>query len=89
MKGKEPTISKKFKKIFRNTGYKTYLVNEFKTSKLCNCCNSELEKFLENQVKNQKEMEKKSYVMLYYDVNQLNIKMKYIITEIRTLYRIC
>ncbi len=47
MKGKEPTICKRFRRIFRNAGYKTYLVNEFRTSKLCNCCNSELEKFLE------------------------------------------
>ena len=34
-------------RIFRNAGYKTYLVNEFRTSKLCNCCNEEIEKFLE------------------------------------------
>jgi transposase len=39
MKGKEPTICKKFRRIFRNAGYKTYLVNEFRTSKLCNCSN--------------------------------------------------
>ena len=47
MKGKEPTICKKFRRIFRNAGYKTFLVNEFRTSKLCNCCNEEIEKFLE------------------------------------------
>ena len=47
MKGKEPVICKKFRRIFRNAGYKTFLVNEFRTSKLCNCCNEELEKFLE------------------------------------------
>jgi transposase len=47
MKGIEPVISKKFRKIFRNAGYKTFLVNEFRTSKLCNCCNEELEHFLE------------------------------------------
>ena len=47
MKGKEPVICKKFRRIFRNAGYKTFLVNEFKTSKLCNCCNGELEHFLE------------------------------------------
>jgi len=38
MKGKEPVICKKFRRIFRNAGYKTFLVNEFRTSKLCNCC---------------------------------------------------
>ena len=47
MKGKEPVICKKFRRIFRNAGYKTFLVNEFRTSKLCNCCNEELEYFLE------------------------------------------
>ena len=47
MKGKEPVICKKFRKIFRNSGYNTFLVNEFRTSKLCNCCNGELEHFLE------------------------------------------
>lgn len=47
MKGKEPVICKKFRRIFRNAGYKTFLVNEFRTSKLCNCCNEELENFLE------------------------------------------
>ena len=47
MKGLEPVICKKFRRIFKNAGYKTYLVNEFRTSKLCNCCNEELEHFLE------------------------------------------
>ena len=46
MKGLEPVICKKFRRIFRNAGYKTFLVNEFRTSKLCNCCNDELEHFL-------------------------------------------
>lgn len=47
MKGLEPVICKKFRRIFKNTGYKTFLVNEFRTSKLCNCCHNELEHFLE------------------------------------------
>lgn len=54
MKGKEPTICKKFRRIFSNAGYKTYLVNEFRTSKLCNCCNEEIEKFLEKPSKKTK-----------------------------------
>ena len=54
MKGKEPIICKKFRKIFRNTGYKTFLINEFRTSKLCNCCNEELEHFLERPSKKPK-----------------------------------
>jgi hypothetical protein len=34
MKGNEPTINKRFRRIFKNAGYKTYLINEFRTSKL-------------------------------------------------------
>ena len=52
MKGKEPVICKKFRRIFRNAGYKTYLINEFRTSKLCNNCHNELEMFLEKPYKN-------------------------------------
>jgi hypothetical protein len=47
MKGKEPVILKKFRRIFKNAGYVTYLINEFRTSKLCNCCHNELEHFME------------------------------------------
>ncbi len=65
MKGNEPTICKKFRRIFRNAGYKTYLVNEFRTSKLCNCCNEEIKKFLEKPRKNQKEKVKQTYVIEY------------------------
>ena len=54
MKGKEPVICKKFRSIFRNAGYKTFLVNEFRTSKLCNCCHEELEYFKERLSKKPK-----------------------------------
>ena len=46
MKGLEPVICKRFRRLFRNTGYKTYMINEFRTSKLCNCCHKEIEPFL-------------------------------------------
>jgi len=46
MKGLEPSICKKFRRIFKNAGYKVFLINEFRTSKLCNCCHQELDKFL-------------------------------------------
>jgi hypothetical protein len=46
MKGLEPSICKKFRRIFKNAGYKTFLINEFRTSKLCNCCHNELDKFM-------------------------------------------
>lgn len=45
-KGKEPTICRRIKKIFRQYGYDVYLINEFRTSKLCNHCEEECEKFL-------------------------------------------
>ena len=46
MKGKEPVICKKFRRIFENNGLTIYSINEFRTSKLCNGCNGELEKFM-------------------------------------------
>jgi len=46
MKGLEPAICKRFRRLFKNAGYKTYLVNEFRTSKISNCCHTELEKFM-------------------------------------------
>ena len=46
MKGVEPVICRKFRKIFKNAGYETYLINEYCTSKLCNHCHQELDKFL-------------------------------------------
>ena len=47
--GLEPTICKKFRRIFKNAGFRTYLVNEFRTSKLCNCCNCEISPFMSRQ----------------------------------------
>jgi hypothetical protein len=49
MRGIEPTICKKIRRLFKNANYETYLINEFRTSKLCNCCNGELDKFLIRQ----------------------------------------
>lgn len=60
MKGLEPTICKRFRRLFRNAGYLVYLINEFRTSKLCNSCHEELDKFLSrksnkpNDIKNGK-----------------------------------
>ena len=51
MKGLEPVICKKFRRLFRVAGYETYLINEFRTSKLCNGCHNELEPFLEKRGK--------------------------------------
>ena len=46
-KGKEPTINKKIRDLLRNAGYTVYLIDEFKTSKLCNKCEHLCENFLE------------------------------------------
>jgi hypothetical protein len=54
MKGKEPTICKKFRRLFKNKGYEIYLVNEFRTSITCNGCLEELEKFKMNPSKKPK-----------------------------------
>jgi hypothetical protein len=51
MRGKEPTICKKFRCLFKNKGYETYLINEFRTSIKCNECSEELEKFKMNSSK--------------------------------------
>jgi len=61
MGGLEPSICKKFRRIFKNAGYKVYLINEFRTSKLCNCCHQELDKFLtraSNKPKDKKKNKK-------------------------------
>lgn len=42
MKGKEPLISKRIKKLLRDEGYEVYLIDEFRTSKMCNRCENEL-----------------------------------------------
>jgi hypothetical protein len=49
MKYKEPSKGKSFRNLFRKAGYEVYLVNEFRTSKMCcNCMNEDgkCEKFL-------------------------------------------
>jgi hypothetical protein len=61
VRGLEPSICKKFRRIFKNAGYKVFLINEFRTSKLCNCCHQELDKFLiraSNKPKDKKKNKK-------------------------------
>lgn len=54
MRGKEPTICKKFRRLFKNKGYEIHLINEFRTSITCNECLEELEKFKKNPSKKPK-----------------------------------
>ena len=46
-RGKEPCITKRIRKLLKLFGYDVYLINEFRTSKLCNKCHSEVENFME------------------------------------------
>ena len=45
MKGCEPHISKRLRKIFKDNGYELYKIDEYNTSKLCNKCAHENERF--------------------------------------------
>jgi hypothetical protein len=64
MKGLEPSICKKFRRIFKNAGYKVFLINEFRTSKLCNCCHQELDKFLTRTSNKPKDKKKNKKVLV-------------------------
>ena len=44
MKKKEPTINKRIRYLLRTDKYNVYMINEFRTSKLCNKCEIELVK---------------------------------------------
>ena len=60
MKGKEPIINRRIRKIFRNHGYKVYLINEFRTSMLCHNCESKCNTFLKRESNNPKHKDKKT-----------------------------
>ncbi len=54
IKGLESTISKRIVDIFVKNKYETYLIDEFRTSKLCNGCEKELSRFKEVKSKRPK-----------------------------------
>jgi len=60
MKGKEPIINRRIRKIFRNNGYKVYMINEFRTSKLCNVCECCCSPFLKRESHKPKDIDKKT-----------------------------
>jgi len=74
MKGKEPVICKKFRKIFKNAGYETYLVNEFRTSKLCNCCHKEIEPFLEKKSNKPKDIKNNKKIICHGLLRHTDVK---------------
>ncbi len=60
MKGKEPIINRRIRKIFRNHKYQVFMINEFRTSKLCNVCESTCDTFLKRESKKPKDIDKKT-----------------------------
>ncbi len=60
MKGKEPIINRRIRKIFRNHKYQVFMINEFRTSKLCNVCESTCDTFLKRELHNPKHKDKKT-----------------------------
>ena len=51
IKGLESTLSKGLINLFVKNNYETYIIDEFRTSKLCNGCEKELSKFLDIESK--------------------------------------
>ncbi|AYV79948.1 MAG: hypothetical protein Gaeavirus3_2 [Gaeavirus sp.] len=49
LKGCEPVICKKIRRILKNAGYEVYMINEFRTSVICNRCHEKLDKFLKRK----------------------------------------
>ncbi len=74
MKGLEPVICKRFRRLFRNAGYPVYLINEFRTSKLCNCCNEEIEPFLERKSHKPKDIKNNKLVIVHGLLHHPGIK---------------
>jgi hypothetical protein len=60
IKGKEPIINRRIRRIFRNIGYDVYLINEFRTSKLCHKCEEICSPFLMRESKNPKHKDKET-----------------------------
>jgi hypothetical protein len=78
MKGKEPVICKRFRKIFRNNKYEVYLINEFRTSKLCNKCCSENEQFIKRKSQRPKDIIKNKIISVWGCLRCKNVNCKLI-----------
>src|SRR5437763_9039154 len=51
VKGKPTSKGKGFRKMFRKYGYQIYLIDEFRTSLLCNQCHHKNERFFKIKTK--------------------------------------
>ena len=54
----------RIRRIFKNPCYKLYLINEYCTSKLCNCCYKELDKFLIKKSNKPKDIMKNKNILV-------------------------
>jgi len=73
-RGKEPTINKRIRKLFRERGYETYQINEFHTSKLCNKCEEKMENFYKRKSHKPRHLEK--IVLVWGLVRCTNVNCK-------------
>lgn len=76
MKGLEPIICKRFRRLFRNAGYPVYLINEFRTSKLCNECHEEIEPFLERKSHKPKDIKNEKLITVHGLLRHTDEKQK-------------
>ena len=51
LKGKEPCVTKRIRKLLKTRGYNVYLINEFRTSMLCNKCDHKVTRFHYRKIK--------------------------------------
>src|SRR3972149_2687634 len=90
MKGKEPTINRKIRKLFREYGYKTCQINEFRTSLLCNKCEHKVENF--HWRESQKPKNKGEQILVWGLVRCTNISCSLIMNRdknaCRNMYKI-
>ena len=89
MKGVEPAINKRFRKLFKNAGYQIFLINEFNTSKLCNGCHCENEKFLRKPSKKKKDEGKGKMRLCRGLLRCQSESCKQFITETKMQPKIC
>ena len=76
MRNLEPVICKKFRKIFKNARYVVHLINEFRTSKLCNKCHKELEPFSERESHKPKSVKEHKLITVHGLLRHTDVKHK-------------
>jgi hypothetical protein len=65
MKYKEPVKGKGIRKIFRDNGYKLYLVDEFRTSCMCSICKEETRRCDKFQIRKNPKPYKSGNVLIH------------------------